>query len=157
MSGPYSDTVELLGRRNIQRGRRRQGNLRSHHPSRENMAKFDTSPAAEARELSDSHSYLSDRSLPSERARLAASNRYLELRRSGPRHVKESTPLLTLERDSSIDNSSETGRPVQVRVDGKAAAISSPSSGYDSLPASDVRGRVLRRQTGGHRAWLLRG
>lgn len=151
MSGPYSDTVELLGRQNIQRKRRGQRNLRSHHLSGENMAMHGTSPALE---LSGSHSYLSDQSLPSERARLAASNRYLELKRDGRRQTKESTPLL---RDSAIDDSSEAGRPVQVRVDGKAAAISSPSSGYDSLPASEVRGRMSLRRSGGYRAKLLQG
>ena len=156
MSWPYSDTVELLGRRNIQK-RRRQGNLRSLRLSGEDMAMHGTSPAPEGRELSDSHSYLSDRCLPSERARFAASNHYQELRRGGRRQVKESTPLLALERDSAIDDSSETGRPVQVRVDGKAAAISSPSSGYDSLPASEGKGRALGRWPRRYRARLLQG
>ena len=158
MSGHNSDTIELLqSPKDIQRGRRRNRNGGG-YLSEGGMAAREQLQSCE--ELSDAQTCLSDQGLPSERARLAANSRYRELQRSGRREVgnssEENTPLLAAqESESALDGSSESGKPVLLRIDGTAVAANqrneyeSVPRSYESLPrssASEVRGNLKKQE-----------
>lgn len=87
-----SDTIQLLPTpEDIQRRRRRRRN-NGGYQSEGGAAALEHTNSSE--DLTTALSYLSDQGLPSERARLAASNRYRELQRSGREETEERTPLL---------------------------------------------------------------
>ena len=146
-----SDTIELLrSPKDIQRGRRRNKNGGG-YLSEGGMAAREQLQSCE--ELSDAQTCLSDQGLPSERARLAANSRYRELQRSGRREVgnssEENTPLLAAqESESALDGSSESGKPVLLRIDGTAVAANQRHE-YESVPrssASEVRGNLKKQE-----------
>ena len=154
MSGHNSDTIELLrSPKDIQRGRRRNRNGGGYLSEGGMAAREQLLQSCE--ELSDAQTYLSDQGLPSERARLAANSRYRELQRSGRREVEnsseENTPLLAAqESESALDGSSESGKPVLLRIGGTAVAANQRTRNeYESVPrssASEVRANLKKQE-----------
>ena len=147
----HSEAIELLDGRRQRRVRSRLKNAQSET----NFLMADASPNLN-RHLSTSQSlsFLSDHSLPSQRARVAAKHRYLELHGE----ARETSPLL--QSDSILDDSSQFGRPEQqVKVVSTPAVVPSPSSGYESLPPYDLQGgpgrSSKRRSSRNLRATLL--
>ena len=114
MSGHTSDTIELLSspthiQRDRKRGKKRDGGL-GYQSEGGTTALDSLKVATSSEELTGSLPYLSDQGLPSERARIAASNRYRELQRSDREEEsldEERTPLLVAQitKESPIDGS----------------------------------------------------
>ena len=124
MAGRDSEDIELLLSPNdIPRGRRRRGDAAGYQSEGVAAATTDwlnASSQTAAEDLFDSHHCLSDHALPSERARIAASNRYRELQRSGRQELSssETTPLLGPQtKESILGGSPEPGEPVLLRVE----------------------------------------
>lgn len=115
MSERGLDTLELLASpRGIQkrRGRHKNDPVTAGYLSEGGAAAM---KETDFQSHDDAHSYISDQGLPSERARLAASNHYRELQRSGreeERSGDERTPLLaSLTKESAMDDSRGAGEP----------------------------------------------
>ncbi|CAI8033138.1 hypothetical protein GBAR_LOCUS18690 [Geodia barretti] len=128
MAGKHSEGMELfVSPKDIQRGRRRRaGRPHAGYQSEGAGAAAAsewhvTSSQTTNEELLDTHTYLSDHGLPSERARIAASNRYRELQQSGEQEnfaSTERTPLLSSQmKETVLGNTLEPGTPVLVRVE----------------------------------------
>ena len=128
MAGENSEDIELLlSPKDIQRGHRRRLGRRNvgGYQSEGGAAaatteRLNASSHSANEDVFDDHHYLSDHGLPSERARIAASNRYRELQRSGEQEElanTERTPLLGSQiRETVLGASLEPGTPVLVRV-----------------------------------------
>ena len=145
MSERSPDTLELLASpRGMQRRRRRHKNdaLTAGYLSEGGTAAIEET---DFQSNEDTHSYLSDQGLPSERARLAASNRYRELQRSGCEEQKsndERTPLLASQtKESALDDSRGTGEPVPLGFNATKAAAINPKS-CEPAPRASVRSRT---------------
>ena len=129
MAGKQSEGMELfVSPKDIQRGRRRRpGRPHAGYQSEGGAGAaaasewHDTSSQTTNEELLDTYTYLSDHGLPSERARIAASNRYRELQRSGEQEnfaSTERTPLLGSQmKETVLGATLEPGTPVLVRVE----------------------------------------
>ena len=124
MAGGEPDDIELLlTPEDIQRKRKRRNIREREHGYRSEGGAAGTTywlESSTSEELPPS--YLSDHSLPSERARIAAKHRYIELQKSGRQEMEmtgsERTPLLSGKaRESVLGGSMETSEPPLLRVE----------------------------------------
>lgn len=150
MSCRDSETVELLSSPQRRRWRRNK-------KTAANRSGYQSEGGATALDVQDScedHQYLSDQSLPSERRRLAATNRFRELQRSGrdetPESSGESTPLLTSQTKETtfLSGSYGSGQPVLLRVHSNegTGGANHPASVYQPVPGNDFRGGMTLKK-----------
>ena len=161
MAGERSEGIEMfLSPKDIQKksrrrragGRRNAGYLSEGGGGAAAVSDWlDGSSQTTNEELYETHTYLSDHGLPSERARIAASNRYRELQNSGEGDgSNERTPLLSSQvRETVLGATLEPGTPVLVRVEAPEEKKGVDSEAHDSLVVQQQPNELSLRGGGG--------
>lgn len=156
MSCRDSETVELLSTPQRTRWRRKKtAATRSGYQSEGGATVLDVQAQNTCEELSESPQYLSDQGLPSERRRLAATNRYRELQRSGREEAEESSggeraPLLASQTKETafLSGYYGSGQPVLLRRDSNegTGADNHPTSVYQPMAGKESRGGMTLKK-----------
>lgn len=156
MSCRDSETVELLGTPQRTRWRKKKtAATRSGYQSEGGATPLEVQAHDSCDELFESPQYLSDQSLPSERRRVAATNRYRELQRSGREGAEESgggerAPLLASQTKETafLSGSYGSGQPVLLQRDSNegTGAANHPPNVYQPMAGKESRGGMTLKK-----------